>query len=276
MIRGDVFTLPGGRRVAVKDIPDKIIKESRNISKFYNYKQYFLDHEGLWRTTDGWVLIRIVPFWDKRRYYYRPSKKRGIRPIMPAPDARRKPLKSPSRSNRDERAKMGVTEQQSEYLDRWVVTGGKDTDGLTHLQLCKDLGVNEQTARNWLTKNHAVQAEAHRRIGSDITNPVNLRRLWDVLLKSAQGELETQDGHPNPVDAKAALTMMEKMFDFKPPGTEDTAPDLSNLSEPELMDLVVSAVIRVYPNCTQEQFLTIMVDAWEGFFGEWESEDEED
>ena len=267
-----VFTLPGGRRVPVSDIPGGLVDESRRISRFYPWGGYFLDEAGAWRTTGGRALVRTVPTWDRRRYYWRPRSSGEVRPLMPPPDARRKPLREPSRSKRDERAKMGVTEPQSEYLDRWVVTGGRDTGGLTHRQLCHELGVAEQTARNWLLKNHAVKAEAHRRIGSDVTSPVNLRRLWDVLLKSAQGELPAQEGVPNPVDAKAALAMMERMFDFKPPGTEDTAPDLSNLSEEDLMDLVVSAVVRVFPNCTQEHFTSIMVSAWEDFFGEWEED----
>ena len=267
------FTLPGGCLVPVGEIPDKIVAQSRQISKFYHYKLYFLDHAGVWRLTDGRPLRRIVPFSDRRRYVYRPIKGREVRPLMAPSDVRRKPKSKPPRTARGERAKMGVTDKQSEYLDRWVVTGGKDPEGLTHKQLCHDLDVSETAARNWLTKNHAVQAEAHRRIGSDITNPVNLRRLWDTLINSALGNLDAQDGQPNPVDAKAALTMMEKMFDFKPPTQEDSSPDLSNLSDEELMDLAVSSVIRVYPECSQEQFVTIMVNAWERFFGAWEDDD---
>ena len=212
---------------------------------------------------------RYIPNNDKRRIGYTISRKR-LRPIMPPPDARKSKAKPRApRDDKAERAKMGVTQTQSEYIDRWVLTGGKDPKGLTHAQLCFELEITEQTARNWLKKNQSFQAEAHRRVGNDVGSPINLQRMWDVLLRSACGDLEGQEG-PNPVDAKAALGLMEKAGFLTPPAKDDAAPDLSNMSDEELMELAISAVVRAYPSITQEAFVDTMVHAWENFFGEWD------
>ena len=219
------FTLPQGETVPVDEIPKEIVDESRRISRFYNYKDYFLDHEGHWRLNTGEKLRRYHPAQDRRRTGYIASRKE-LRPIMPATDARKNRGKTrASRNDKAERARMGVTEAQSEYIDRYILTGGRDTRGLTHAQLCHDLGVSEATARSWVTRNQSFQAEAHRRVGNDVGNPINLQRMWDVLLRSANGELEGQEG-PNPVDAKAALGLMEKAGFLTPPTKDDTAPDM--------------------------------------------------
>ena len=259
---GLVFTLPSGKIVPVEEIPDEIVAQSRAISRFYRFDEYFLDEEGVWRLNDGRKLIKYVNLNDRRRYTIQPQKNGQRRELMPAPDARKKS----TRTNAAERAKMGITEVQSKYIDRYIVTGGKDPEGFTHKQLCRELDITEQTARNWVRRNKSFQAEAHRRVGSDIANPINLQRLWDTLLKSATGKLEGQEG-PNPVDAKAALGLMEKAGFLTPPSKDESAPDLSNMSDEELMDLAVSAVVRAYPEVTQEEFVDIMVNAWEDFFG---------